>query len=250
YPDGIEGKFFHQHDVDAAPEFARTVELEVEEGHAVDYLVGDNLATLLYMANLGAIERHPWHSRVRNIEHPDWFVFDLDPGPGVEFDTICELALGVRSVLERLRLEGYPKTSGSRGIHVYVPIRPEYSYAEVARLAEQVATLVAREHPQIATVERSLQKRRPGQIYVDHMQNARGKSVVAPYSVRPRPGATVSAPLEWSEVKGAKVRMQDFTIKSMNRRVSRKGDLFRPVLGRKQSLKNAIRMIGELLDEE
>ncbi|HEV7842064.1 MAG TPA: non-homologous end-joining DNA ligase, partial [Pyrinomonadaceae bacterium] len=230
YPDGIKGKFFHQHDVDEAPDYVRTARLEVEEGHAVDYIVGDNLATLLYMANLGAIERHPWHSRVSNIDRPDWFVFDLDPGAGVPFETICELAMGVKDVLERLRLEGYAKTSGSRGIHVYVPIKPQYSYEEVARLAEQVAGVVAREHPRSATVERALARRKRGQIYVDHMQNARGKSVVAPYSVRPREGATVSAPLEWSEVKRAKIRIQDFTIKNMVQRIEKKGELFRPVL--------------------
>jgi bifunctional non-homologous end joining protein LigD len=246
YPDGIAGKFFHQHDVDEAPDYVRTVELGVEEGHAVDYIVGDNLATLLYMANIGAIERHPWHSRVRNIDCPDWFVFDLDPSKGVEFTTICELALGVKDVLERLGLKGYAKTSGSRGIHVYVPIKPQYDYQQIAALAEQVATLVAREHEEIATVERALAKRKPKQIYVDHMQNARGKSVVAPYSVRPREGATVSAPLEWSEVSRAQIRMQDFTIKSMARRLAQKGDLFKPVLAKKQSLTKALKAIEAL----
>jgi bifunctional non-homologous end joining protein LigD len=246
YPDGIAGKFFHQHDVDEAPEYVRTVELEVVEGHSVDYIAGDNLATLLYMANIGAIERHPWHSRVRNIDCPDWFVFDLDPGKGVEFTTICELALGVKDVLERLGLKGYAKTSGSRGIHVYVPIRAQYSYEQVAAFAEQVATLVAREHTQIATVERALARRKPEQIYVDHMQNARGKSVVAPYSVRPREGATVSAPLEWSEVSRARIRMQDFTIGSMTRRLAEKGNLFKPVLVKKQSLTAALKAIETL----
>lgn len=246
YPDGIRGKFFHQHDVDEAPEFVRRARLEVEEGHAVDYIVGDNVATLLYMANLGAIERHPWHSRASRADRPDWFVFDLDPGAGVEFTTICELASGVKDVLDRLRLKGYPKTSGSRGIHVYVPIKPLYSYDQVARLAEQVATVVAREHAHIATVERQLAKRKRGQIYVDHMQNARGKSVVAPYSVRAREGATVSAPLEWSEVKRAKIRIQDFNIKNMLARIARKGELFEPVLGSRQSLRAALETIKSL----
>ncbi len=246
YPDGIAGKFFHQHDVDEAPEYVRTIELEAE-GHRVDYIAGDNLATLLYMANLGAIERHPWHSRVRHLERPDWLVFDLDPGKGIEFKTICELAVGVRSVLERVGLKGYPKTSGSRGLHVYVPIKPQYSYSQAALFAEQVATVVAREHSQIATVERSLVKRKPGQIYVDHMQNARGKSVVAPYSVRPRAGATVSAPLDWKEVERARVTTQDFDIKNMPRRIARQGDLFQPVLNQKQSLSEALERIKELL---
>jgi DNA ligase D-like protein (predicted polymerase)/DNA ligase D-like protein (predicted 3'-phosphoesterase) len=246
YPNGINAPSFHQHDVNEAPEFVRTARLSVEEGHEVDYIVGDNVATLLYMANLGAIERHPWHSRVRNLERPDWLVFDLDPGEGISFETICELALGVRDVLERLGLRGYAKTSGSRGMHVYVPVKPRYDYEQVAEFAERVATLVASEHASIATVERSLKRRRRGQIYVDHMQNARGKSVVAPYSVRPRRGATVSAPLTWREVEGARITVQDFHIKNMGPRIARQGDLFKPVLKEKQTLEEAMEKLRSL----
>ncbi len=249
YPAGIRGQFFHQHDVNEVPDFVRTVALEVEDGggHRVDYIVGTGRATLLYMANLGAIERHPWHSRVGNLEHPDWFVFDLDPGEGVEFKTICEVALATRDVLERLGLESYAKTSGSRGIHVYVPVKAIYGYEEIAELAELVATAVARRHSDVATVERSKRKRGRAMIYVDHMQNARGKSVVAPYSVRPKPGATVSAPLEWTEVERKKIRTDDFDIKNMSERIGRKGDLFRPVLKRKQALGDALEKARELL---
>jgi len=245
YPNGIRGPYFHQHDVDAAPEFVRTVALEAE-GHEVDYIVGDNLPTLLYMSNLGAVERHPWHSRVEDLARPDWLVFDLDPGEGVTFETICRLALGVRDLLERLDLEGYPKTSGSRGLHVYVPVKRVYDYDVVADFAERFATVVAREHEEIATVERALKKRREGQIYVDHMQNARGKSVVAPYSVRPRDGATVSAPLEWREVERMKLTPRDFHIKNIIRRIEKKGDLFKPVLTRGQKLDHALEEIKRL----
>ncbi|MDQ3743762.1 MAG: non-homologous end-joining DNA ligase [Acidobacteriota bacterium] len=249
YPAGIRGQFFHQHDVNEVPDFVRTVALEVEDGggHRVDYIVGTGHATLLYMANLGAIERHPWHSRVGNLDHPDWFVFDLDPGEGVEFKTICEVALSTRDVLEQLGLESYAKTSGSRGIHVYVPVKAIYGYEEIAELAELVATAVARRHSDVATVERSKRKRGRRMIYVDHMQNARGKSVVAPYSVRPKPGATVSAPLEWTEVERKKIRTDDFDIKNMSERIGRKGDLFKPVLKRKQALGDALEKARELL---
>jgi bifunctional non-homologous end joining protein LigD len=251
YPSGIGGPFFHQHDVNDAPKFARTVALEAEDGgrHEVDYIVGDNEATLLYMANLGAVERHPWHSRVADLEHPDWFVFDLDPGEGVRFETICDVALGTRDVLERLGLESYPKTSGSRGIHVYVPVKPAYSYKQIAELAEQVATVIAREHKDVATVERSKRKRGGGMIYVDHMQNARGKSVAAPYSVRPKPGATVSAPLEWKEVERKKIKTADFHIGNMLARVERKGDLFAPVLKKGQRLEGIFDHARELFEE-
>ena len=249
YPNGIRGKFFHQHDVNEVPDYVRTVSLEVEDGggHVVDYIVGGGLPALLYMANLGAIERHPWHSRVKDLDHPDWVVFDLDPGEGITYDTICELALKVRDVVERVGLECYPKTSGSRGLHVYVPLKAAHGYDEVAAFAERVATVVAEENPERATVERSLKKRKKGRIYVDHMQNARGKSVVAPYSVRPRAGATVSAPLEWGEVERKKITPQDFTIKNIVRRISDKGDLFKAVLSRKQSLKKAMDEADNLL---
>lgn len=234
YPNGIDKPFFHQHDVDEAPDYARTVEIEVEEGRLVNYLVCDNLATLLYVANLGAIELHPWNSRTRNLDRPDWVVFDLDPGEGVEFAAICEVALRVKDVIGRAGLECFAKTSGSRGIHVYAPLKPVHGYEEVADFAERAASIVASELPRLATVERSLKKRPRRSVYVDHFQNARGKSVVAPYSARPRPGATVSAPLDWAEVKRGKITPQDFTIKNIRKRVERKGDLFSPVLKLKQ----------------
>jgi bifunctional non-homologous end joining protein LigD len=251
YPSGIGGPSFHQHDVNEAPSFVRTVPLEVEDGggHEVDYIVGDNLATLLYMASLGAIERHPWHSRVADLEHPDWFVFDLDPGEGVAFETICDVAVTTREVLARLGLDSYPKTSGSRGIHVYVPVEPRYDYESIAELAAQVAGVVAREQSAVATVERSKRKRGEGMIYVDHMQNARGKSVVAPYSVRPKPGATVSAPLEWREVERRKIKTSDFHIGNMLRRVERKGDLFNAVLKKGQRLEGVFERARELFEE-
>ena len=251
YPSGIEGQSFHQHDVhQEVPDFMRTAALEVEDGgaHKVDYIVGGGEATLLYMANLGAIERHPWHSRVEDLEHPDWFVFDLDPSEGVEFTTICEVALTTREVLARVGLESYAKTSGSRGIHVYVPVKPVYTYEQVAELAEQVATVVAREQAEVATVERSKRKRGARMIYVDHMQNARGKSVVAPYSVRPKPGATVSAPLSWKEVERKKIRTADFHIKNMPRRVERVGDIFKPVLKKGQRLEGVFERARELFE--
>lgn len=246
YPAGVAGQSFHQHDVDEAPDFVRTEAFEVEEGgHVVDYVVGDGTATLLWMANLGAIERHPWHSRVANVEHPDWVVFDLDP-EGVTFAEICEVALSARDILARLGLKSYPKTSGSRGLHLYVPLKPVHTYEEAAEFAELVAALVVSAHPDVATVERSLKKRQRRRIYVDHMQNARGKSVVAPYSVRPRAGATVSAPLTWAEVERKKITPQDFHIKSILRRARQKGDLFRPVLKGGQTLRKALDELREL----
>jgi len=240
YPAGIRGNSFHQHDVNEAPDFIATASIDVEEGHEVDYIVGGDRATLIYMANLGAIERHPWHSRITQLGRPDWVVFDLDP-ENVDFTVVCETALTTRDVLASLGLESYVKTSGSRGLHIYVPVKSgAHDYAEAARFAELVARLVVRERPEVATVERALKKRRHARIYVDHMQNARGKSIVAPYSVRPGPRAPVSTPLTWDEVKRKKIRPQDFTIKNIPARLQRTGDLFKFVRGGKQTLSEAL----------
>jgi bifunctional non-homologous end joining protein LigD len=249
YPAGIGGGSFHQHDVNEAPEFVETAEIDVEEGHAVDYIIGGDRATLVYMANLGAIERHPWHSRIEHLDRPDWVVFDLDP-ENVDFTVVCEMAVSTRDILAGLGLESYVKTSGSRGLHVYVPVKAVHDYELTARFAELVAKLVVRENPSVATIERSLKKRQHARIYIDHMQNARGKSVVAPYSVRPRAGAPVSAPLTWDEVKRRKIRPQDFTIKNISARLARKGDLFKPVLDGKQTLDEALRELENIFSKK
>ena len=244
YPTGIRGISFHQHDVDDVPEFVDTIELEAKDEngkHMVDYVICDNLATHLYVANLGAIERHPWHSTIEKLYNPTWFVFDLDPGEKVEFETICDVAVSARDIIDNLGLESYAKTSGSRGIHVYVPIKPEYTYEQVGDLASAIAKMVANENPTWATVERSKAKRKKEQIYVDHMQNSYGKSVVAPYSVRPRSGATVSAPLDWKEVERKKMSIADFTIENMLARIKKKGEIFKPVLTQRQSLNQALK---------
>ena len=241
YPTGINGISFHQHDVDTAPEFVETASLEVEDGgaHAVDYAVGGNLQTHLYLANLGAIERHPWSSRIGNLDCPDWFVFDLDPGEKVDFDQVCEVALISRAVIENYGLESYAKTSGSRGIHVYVPVKPIYEYELIADLAAKIAKEIANQSGSSATVERSKNSRKSNQIYVDHLQNAYGKSVVAPYSVRPKPGATVSAPIKWIEIEKRSFDISSFSIKNMADRVAKHGDLFRPILKKTQSLEKS-----------
>jgi bifunctional non-homologous end joining protein LigD len=244
YPTGIGGLSFHQHDVDEVPEFVRTVELEAEDEngkHNVDYVVCDNIETHLYLANLGAIERHPFHSKVGKLEFPTWFVFDLDPGDKVEFQTICEVAVTVRDILADLGLDSFAKTSGSRGIHIYVPVKPRYTYDQILALAAGIANNVADENPKHATVERGKAKRKADQIYVDFLQNSYGKSVVAPYSVRPKKRATVSAPLDWREVEKKQIAIGDFTIKNMLARIKKKGDIFAPVLTKRQTLTKALK---------
>lgn len=238
YPNGIKGTSFFQHDIDNPPAFLNTVSVEAEEGQEIDYALCENLASLLYIVNLGTVAQNPWNSRVASLDHPDWIVFDLDPAE-VEWDIVCDVALEIKGLLDKIELDSYAKTSGASGLHIYVPIAPNYSFEQAADFAELVARLVAKECPHVATTERSLKKRKAGQVYVDHLQNARGKSVVSPYSVRAHAGATVAAPISWAEVK-RKARIEDFTIKNMLARLAKKGDLFKPVLENKQRLEKAI----------
>jgi bifunctional non-homologous end joining protein LigD len=245
YPNGITAPSFYQHDVNAVPAFAQTFSATAESGRVVDYVVCENLATLLYIVNLGTIAQNPWLSRAESPDTPDWIVFDLDPYE-VNFATVQEMALRLKDLLDRLGLVSYPKTSGASGMHVYVPIEPLYTYEQVAHFAELVALVAVRENPRLATLERSLKKREVGYIYFDYLQNARGKSVVAPYSVRARPGAPVSTPLEWQEVQRP-LSPQDFTLRNVPRRLVQQGDPFKPVLTHKQRLGEALRELEKLL---
>ncbi|MEP7356125.1 MAG: non-homologous end-joining DNA ligase [Anaerolineales bacterium] len=245
-PNGIAAPGFFQHDVEVAglPKFVHTVTTEAENGRMIDYVVCNNAATLLYLANLGTIAHNPWNSRVDSPNHPDWIVFDLDPGT-VAYRQVCDLALAVRDMLEQVGLTAYPKTSGSHGMHLYVPLRPEYTYEQAARFAERLAARVVKANPKLATLERSKSKRSKKLIYLDHLQNARGKTVAAAYSVRARPGATVSTPLTWAEVKRG-VDLAKFTIRTLPARLAKQGDLFAPVLRQKQSLAPALARLDAL----
>jgi bifunctional non-homologous end joining protein LigD len=180
---------------------------------------------------------------VQSIDRPDWIVFDLDPHE-VEFAAVQELALGLKDFLDGLGLASYPKTSGASGMHVYVPIASLYSYEQVAQFAEVLARRVVEKYPQLGTLERSLKKRKGGRIYLDHLQNARGKSVVAPYSVRAQAGATVSTPLTWTEVEHP-LRPGEFTLTTLPQRLTQRGDLFAPVLAKKQDLSAAIEKLED-----
>ena len=243
YPNGIDQKPFFQHDVDvkSLPPFVDTFAAESETGRALHYAVCQNAATLLYLVNLGTIAMNPWSSRVGAIDRPDWMVFDLDPGQ-VAFRTVCDAALAVKDVLDRLGLASHAKTSGSRGIHLYVPLKPVHTYQQVAELAESVARQVAAERSDLATVERSKASRPAGKVYVDFLQNAHGKSVACAYSAREHPGATVSAPLTWREVQSCP-DLSEFNIHTMPQRLTKRGDLFQAVRGGRQTLKGALEKV-------
>ncbi len=201
FPRGVGGAGFYQHEPRNWPAPVRTARVRLEDGSVRPRLVGGDLVTLLYTVQLGAIEAHPWHARVASLSAPDYVVLDLDPGDGASYDRVVDVALRVRDALAASGLEGLPKTSGATGMHVVVPLAPKSTWRAAAALAERIARVVAYGAPGVATLERSLAKRPAGAVYVDHLQNARGKTVASAWSVRARPGATVSVPLDWSEVR-------------------------------------------------
>ena len=243
YPNGIHGPhFFQQNAGTHTPTGVRTAEVETENGERASRLIGGDLLTLLYTVQLGTIAVHPWQSRLPAVEFADYSTIDLDPGRGVSFQRVVELATLIAEELERLELHAALKTSGSRGLHIVLPLPARTSYERSARLAETVAAHVVTRQPKLATLERGIKQRPRGTIYVDAQQNARGKSVASAYSVRERPGATVSAPLEWSELKDT-LRLEDFTIETMPRRLERVGDIWARAMKRR----NTVGAIGRVL---
>ncbi len=230
FPGGIAGKsFFHKDMKGAAPAWARTVRLSSgDDGATIEYLVCDDALTLAYMAGLGCIEIHPWNSRVAEEGRPDWCVIDFDPLEN-PYTEVVEAARCLHRICDGAGIPTYPKTSGATGLHVYIPLGARYPYEQSRQFGEALAHLVNDELPATTTLERSPRKR-GGRIYLDYLQNRRGQTLAAPYSVRPRPGGTVSAPLAWSEVT-RRLDPGRFTMATMRRRLDRKGDLFDGVLG-------------------
>jgi len=244
FPNGIEGQSFYQKDVDVEkiPAWLKTKQIHSESTKAnIDYLICNDKATLLYMANLGCIEFNPWNSTIKHIEKPDWVVIDLDPGK-IDFKEVVKAALVVRDVMAELDTECYCKTSGASGLHIYVPLAAKYDYDAVKIFAELIAHTVNVRLPQTTSILRPV-KQRQDKIYIDFLQNRRGQTVAAPYSVRPRSGATVSTPLEWKEVN-KKLSPTQFTIRNILERVEQKGDLWKPVLGKGADLHVILKKIS------
>jgi bifunctional non-homologous end joining protein LigD len=235
YPRGINAPMFFQQDLESAPAFIKTVRLTNQQGRQLDYAVYTTIGSLLHFVNLGTIEQHPWHSTVKHLDKPDYLMLDLDPKEA-PWKNVLDVALVCKEVLDELRLPALPKTSGSSGIHVYLPLKPKYEYPTIANLAEALANEVAQRAPKIATTQRSLAKRQKQQVYVDAMQNARGKSIAAPYSARAKPNATVSMPLTWKLVEKG-VKIADFTIKNVPVLVKKSGEAWGKFFDSRQSLK-------------
>lgn len=249
HPNGIEAPNFFQKDVRGkVPKWIETFEDFSESTDVtVEYLVCSNEATLIYMANLGCIEINPWHAKKQHYLKPDWCLIDLDPDKSNSFDEVVEVANSVKSVLDSIGVgnKACIKTSGSTGIHIYIPLGAKYDFDDSKNFAEGVATLVNRELPDLTSMERAPEKRK-GKIYLDFLQNKETQTAAAPYSLRPKPGVPVSTPLDWSEVKKG-LTPTTWNAKNIFERVKREGDLFKPVLGKGIDLKTALRQVQSLI---
>ncbi len=245
YPNGITGESFYFKDVSGkTPEWVETFEYKSPSDNRVrNYLVAKNEASLLYMATLGCIEMNPWHSKVETEDYPDWCIIDLDPAENT-FNQVLEAANVTRDILESMGVTCYPKTSGSTGMHVYIPMGAKYTYDQSKEFARVIATLVQREIPKYTSIERIVNAR-SGKMYIDFLQNRPQATIAAPYSLRPKPGATVSMPLHWAEVKKG-LKMSDFTIYNAMGRIKNEGDIFKPVLGKGIDLEKVIKQFKGL----
>ena len=234
FPNGTDGKFFYMKRAPSPrPEWIETCTIEHRNAGPVPYPIVQDLPSLLWLVNLGCIDLNPWYSACGDFDRPDFLHFDLDPVPGVAFRRVREAALRVRESLEELGMPTYAKTTGATGMHLYVPIVDGPMQKEVWHVAKAIAFELARRHPKLLTAQYRIAKRPKGTVLVDYNQNAWGKTLASVYSVRPTPKASVSAPVTWKEVEDGFER-EDFTIRTMLPRLRKKGDLWKPVLGKKR----------------
>lgn len=245
HPNGIQQKGFYQKDNEKLPDWVETFSIYSESaGKEIEYLLCQNEATLLYMANLGCIEINPWNSRVQDLERPTYTVIDLDPSAKNSFEEVIEVAQATKEILDLAGIKGFCKTSGSRGLHIYIPMGEKYSYEEARDFTKLLCYYVHEKLPKLTSMDRALNKR-TDKIYLDYLQNRKGQTLAAPYCVRPRKGAPVSAPLEWKEVKKG-LRILDFNIETMPARLEKKKDLFQAVLGSPVNIEKALGKLDKL----
>ncbi len=242
FPNGINGESFYHKNVTAhSPDWIKMEPYTTAEGEKKNFLVPEDEAAILYMANLGAIEMNPWNSTIHKEDFPDWCLIDLDPSEKNTFDQVIETAQVTKEVLDNMGVKGYVKTSGSTGIHIYIPLGAKYDYDQCQLLGKVIATQVHHILPDITSIERLI-KNRKGKLYIDYLQNRPKATLAAPYSLRPKPGATVSMPLHWEEVKKG-LKMKDFTIANAMERIKSEGDIFKPVLGKGINLEKVLKNI-------
>jgi bifunctional non-homologous end joining protein LigD len=246
YPDGIKGQAFFQKDVrEGLPEWFKTVPIASERhgGEEIHYAIANDKASLLFLTGLGCIDHNPWSSRAEDLEHPDYFFFDLDPSDGTEFSVVVKIARALREKLDELEVESFLKTSGATGIHIYVPIAEGYTYEQVRTFGEIVARLVGQENRNFITNERSVAKRPAGRVLIDISQNAYGRPLAAPYVVRAFPKAPVSTPLSPRELRPT-LKPESLNIKTVFARIEKQGDLWRDFWDRRQRLERAIELLS------
>lgn len=244
FPNGIEQPGFFQKNIsDSFPEWVPT-HLVRHSGKEIRYMMIQDKKTLLFAINLGCIDLNPFSSRIDHLNHPDFVIFDLDP-EDISFEAVRRTALVLHEILEKYGIPNFCKTSGAKGLHVLVPIEAKYSYEQAKLFAELISYLVHERLPDITSLERSPTKRK-NKVYLDFLQNSFGQTIASPYCVRPQPGASVSAPLEWSEVK-KKFLPSDFTIRNMVKRLEKKGDIFKPVLGKGIDLDEVLKILKSAL---
>lgn len=237
WPDGIKGKSFYQKQCPAyAPEWMHTVSFKSEEsGKITNYCTVEDTAGLLWLINQGSIELHPWLSTVMQPDYPLEMVIDLDPNPPAGFKEALYAALLIKEVLDSYGLRGYAKTSGATGLHIYIPLEPVYSYDQVRQGALKILQPVAEAYPDGVTLERRVEER-GGRVYLDYLQNVKGKTIASVYSVRPLPGAPVSTPLTWEEIMTGHIMSQEYNMMNLKKRITIYGDLFEPVLNDRQRI--------------
>jgi len=234
YPNGIAGEFFFMKRAPAyRPGWLQTCSIEHKSGSVIDFPVVQDVPSLLWLVNQGCIDLNPWYSRCDDIDRPDFLHFDLDPVPPAGFSEVREAALLLRDYLAERKVDSYPKTTGSRGIHVYIPIQRSPLQKEVRTKAKSIAKEIAGEHSCLLTAEYRIAKRPAGTVLIDYNQNAWGRTLASAYSVRAKPGATVSAPVTWTEIEHG-VDLDTFHMTCMPARVAKLGDLFKGVLARKR----------------
>ena len=249
FPNGVEADFFHQKRVPAKhPDYVDEVPVSFPSGHSTVFAVLDNAAALAWVANLGCIELHTWHSRVPEIERPDYLLIDLDPTSDGQWGFVREIALVVRDVMDELGLASYPKTSGATGLHILAPIRPELRFPHVRRFAKALAEEVERRVGDQAVATTTWRVADRVGVFVDFGQNARDRTIACAYSIRPVADARVSAPLRWDEV--AAVDPAAFTVQTMRARIAEAGDPMAGMWKRAVSLGPRFEKLGLELPEE
>ncbi|MDD5321073.1 MAG: DNA ligase D [Methylococcales bacterium] len=243
-PGGITDKgFFHKDAGENVPSFVQTIPLYSESSDKeIEYIVCNNKATLTYLNNLGCIEINPWHSTIQALEYPDYLIIDIDPSDKNTFEQVIEVANVVHEILDKAGAANFCKTSGATGLHVYIPTKKKYTYDQLKDFAELICVMTNEQLPETTSTERSISKR-GNRIYLDHLQNRKGQTIAAAYSLRPYPGATASAPLKWEEVKSGLTPAQ-FNIYTLPARVQKTGDLFKGVLGKGINMETCLKKMA------